>query len=66
MDFIDNLISYLRSCIHHLQWSLKPMALVQVFFNTRADIKIIGISFINKDYRSIGASVALDILASYV
>lgn len=42
------------------------MALVQVFFNARADSKITGISFMNKDYRSIGVSVASDILASYM
>lgn len=45
MDFIYKLKSYLRSCIHHLQLSLKPIVSVQVFFNAKADIKITGISF---------------------
>lgn len=57
MDFIDKWKIFLRSCIHQLKWSLKAVASVQVFFNARVDIKSTGISFINKDYRSIGVSV---------
>lgn len=66
MHFRYKLKSYLRSCIHHLQWSLQPMASVQIFFNAKADIKITGISFISKEYASIRLSVAWDILASYM
>lgn len=65
-DFIDKVEKLFQELHHHLQWSLQLTALVQVFFNARADIKVTGISFINKDEGSIGEYVAVDILASYM